>query len=212
MLQKIVRQPLIPSENAPVLVLIHGLGSDEHDLMGLSPELDPRLLIVTVRAPHPYEFGGYAWFDVTLDEAGVHADEDGAVKSRDLLLTELSGLPRELGFEPRQLFLGGFSQGGMMTLGVVLNSPQLLAGAVVLSGRLLPKFVPPTLPDELRDLPILIQHGSEDQVLPVAGGREARTFLEEAGSPVTYTEYPMGHDISVESLGQIRSWLSNLIV
>ena len=62
MLHAIVRRPLIPSETIPILILLHGLGADEHDLMGLASELDGRLLVVTLRAPLEYGPTGYAWF------------------------------------------------------------------------------------------------------------------------------------------------------
>ncbi len=210
-LQKLIRPPDSPSDLPPVLVLMHGLGADEHDLMGLASELDERLCVVSLRAPGRCEFGGYAWFDVTWDENGVHADEEGALAARELVLTELESLPEALGFQPAKLFLGGFSQGAMMTLGVALNSPQILSGAILLSGRLLPKFVPNEVSPDLIRLPFLIQHGVADQVVPVAEAREAKRFLEGMGVPLAYQEYPMGHEISFESLENIRIWLSNQI-
>jgi phospholipase/carboxylesterase len=187
------------------------LGADEHDLIGLAPELDRRLLVVSLRAPNEYEFGGYAWFDVKWDESGVHADEAGALRSRDLLLRTLSELPLDLGVSPSQLFIGGFSQGAMMSLGVSLSIPEKLSGVIALSGRLLETFVPEKEPDSFAQLPFLVQHGVQDQVVPVIGGREAKTYLEINGGPLTYQEFPMAHEITRESLDGVRLWLEHQI-
>ena len=192
-----------------MLVLMHGLGSDEQDLMGLAPELDPRLMIVSLRAPRRCEFGGFAWFDVSWDADGVQVDEVQALESRAAVLETLKGLPAELGVQPSQTFIGGFSQGAIMSLGVGLSIPEELAGVLLLSGRLLPAFVPQEIHSSIARLPFLVQHGVNDVVLPAAGSREITAYLTSLGAPATFYEYPMGHEVSRESLGDAGAWLSS---
>jgi phospholipase/carboxylesterase len=211
MLTKLVLPPRVPSARPPVLVVMHGLGADERDLLGLAPELDPRLMVVSLRAPRPYEYGGFAWFDIGWDEAGVHANEAMAVESRGLVGETLTALPNELGFEPEQLFVGGFSQGAMMSLGVASAIPEKFAGVLVLSGRLLPAIIPPMNDNAFARLPFLVQHGALDPVLPVSGAREIKKLLEERGCSVAYHEYPMGHEISARSLADASAWLTSRI-
>lgn len=218
MLTAIVRRPPTHNENPPVLVLLHGLGSNERDLMELAPELDSRLLVVSIRAPIEVGYGGYAWFDVRWDSAGIHADPSQALAGRDLLIATLKALPESLGVKTSRMLLGGFSQGAMMSLGVALIEPDLVAGVLSMSGRLLPQFLPPEAEDQvqrpsaktctLTDLPVLVQHGTRDDVLPVQGSREIRDFLANAGCDVSYHEYPMAHEISYESLRDIREWIT----
>ena len=212
MLQKLVQRPRVASENPPLLVLLHGLGADEQDLMGLAPELDPRLLIVSLRAPRRCEYGGFAWFDVSWDAEGVHVDEAQALECRAILLEALDGLPNELGVQPSQTFIGGFSQGAMMSLGVGLAIPERLNGVLLLSGRLLPTFAPVVQVGAIAQVPFLVQHGSVDPVLPVEGSRQIRSYLESLGCPVTYCEYTMGHEISRQSLDDASTWLTEQII
>jgi phospholipase/carboxylesterase len=207
MLHAIVRRPIIPSETIPILVLLHGLGADEHDLMGLASELDGRFLVVTLRAPLEYGPTGYAWFEITWEADGVHVVPEQVLASRDLLLETLKELPKALDLEGSPLYLGGFSQGAMMSLGSALAEPNLFSGVILMSGRWMPELLPAEPNEDLKNVPFLVQHGTVDQVLPVAGSRAIRDFLEGIGCDVNYAEYPMAHEINVKSLLNIRDWL-----
>jgi len=207
MLQAIIRRPLIPSETPPILVLLHGLGADEHDLMGLASELDARLLVVSLRAPLEYGPTGFAWFQINWDADGIHVDASQVLASRELLINTLKSLPEAVGAPASPLFLAGFSQGAMMSLGVALEEPALVKGVVCMSGRLVPEFLPPSRPSEVAKVPFLVQHGTGDDILPVTGSQLIRDCLEAIGCTVTYREYPMRHEIGRQSLADIRDWL-----
>ena len=207
MLQAIIRRPSEITENPPLLVLLHGLGADEHDLMGLAAELSPKLLVVSIRAPIEYGNGGYAWFNIHWDAEGVHVDEDQVLASRDILIETLTLLPEAIGIQPSTFLLGGFSQGAMMSLSVALGKPELIDGAILMSGRLLPEFTPFEPFEATKRLPFLVQHGASDQVLPVEGSRAIRDYLIGLGCDVTYREYPMAHEISQRSLADVRNWI-----
>ncbi|AIE87274.1 phospholipase/carboxylesterase family protein [Fimbriimonas ginsengisoli Gsoil 348] len=189
-----------------MLILLHGLGSDERDLMGLAPELDPRLRVVTLRAPHPWMQGGYAWFNLEWDDEGIHIDAAQVVASLELLVSEILAVTAEL--RPRHLFLGGFSQGAVMTLGVTLRRPDIFTGSLLLSGTHVPELFVGADP-AVADVPFLIQHGLYDPVLPVAEARTMRDAVTAMGSPVDYREYPMGHEVSYASLRDAKQWLAS---
>lgn len=197
-----------PSPNgAPLLVLLHGVGSNEDDLFGLAPYLDPRFSIVSARAPFPYGNGGFAWFDVQFLPEGILFDEAQAEQSRKLLMKFID--EAKAVYAASQLFLVGFSQGAIMSAGVLLREPALIDGAVLMSGRL-----PQTASnagEALRAKPVLITHGTYDEVLPVQFGREANTLLAGLGLDVTYREYPIGHQVSEESLEAVDGWLAERI-
>jgi phospholipase/carboxylesterase len=184
--------------------LLHGLGSNERDLMAFAPYQDPRLTIVAYRAPIAYGYGGFAWFDIQWLPEGRTVDEDEADRSRDLLVDAVAGLREE--FTPSRLVVGGFSQGAMMTLGIALARPDLVDGALMMSGRVMPRFVANASPEASR-VPFLLQHGVRDDVLPVADGREARDALVELGVEVEYREYPIGHEVSMASLQDAIGWI-----
>ena len=207
MLHAVVRRPSVPSEFPKILVLLHGLGADEQDLIGLAPNLDPTLFVVSVRAPHSYG-SGYAWFSVEWNANGIHPNGEQALESRELLLDTLASLPEDLGVPNSDIIMGGFSQGAMMSLGVALIRPDLVKGVVLMSGRLMPEFVPVSAPSELSEVPFLVQHGISDAVLPIEGSRDIRNKLKGYGCDVTYIEYPMAHTISQESLEDIHEWIT----
>jgi phospholipase/carboxylesterase len=102
----------------------------------------------------------------------------------------------------------GFSQGAMMSLALTLTRPEKVAGVAAMSGRL-PKQLLELEPDReaLAGKPILVTHGLYDPVLPVEQGRAARDYLATLPVELTYREYPMGHEVSMESLRDVAAWL-----
>lgn len=193
-----------PAGDSPWLVLLHGLASDENDA-GLASELDPRLNILSIRAPYETGYGGYSWFGIEfLTDGSRNIDGDQAVESRELLIEEL----RALG-TPSKLIVGGFSQGAMMAAGVVFADPNLVDAAWLMSGRYLPSLDNGAQP--LRAIPILQQHGLYDEVLEVAEGRELAQVLAARGHQIRYVEYPMAHQISYESLQEANSWFKQIL-
>lgn len=191
-----------PGAGDAVLVLLHGLGSNEQDLLSLAPMLGPELNVVAYRAPLAYG-PGYSWFPIEFDEDGMRLDSDAALTSLDQLINEL----RSLRPQTTRLLLSGFSQGAIMTSGVLTQAPELLDGALLMSGRLFPPFFADAKPAPNPGLPILAQHGLYDDVLPIQGGRDLASAIAELGYKPTWREYPMAHQVSDESLRDIIDWL-----
>jgi phospholipase/carboxylesterase len=212
-LRHLVRGAQTASEGGgkpPLLVLLHGVGSSEHDLFGLAPYLDPRLVVVSARGPLIHaQSGGAAWYPVTFTPEGITADETIAAESRSKILRFLAEAAEAYGADSRRLYLGGFSQGAIMSLYVALTHPEVISGAVLMSGRLMPMAWEERAEDDrLRGLPILATHGLYDQVLPITSGREIRDKLSVLPIDFTYHEYPMAHEVSGESLAEATNWLS----
>lgn len=192
-----------------MLLLLHGVGSNEHDLIQLAPYLDPRFFIVSARAPITLAPGMYAWFEVQLDPVRPIINPQQAESSRQKLLTFIDETIERYGVDASRVYLMGFSQGAIMSFSVGLTHPEKFAGIVAMSGRVLPEIVPHiAAPEALGDLPIFVAHGTEDQVLPIHHGRAARELLQRLPVALTYREYPMGHQISDQSLADIAGWLT----
>ncbi len=199
MLHSLHRPAKEPSESSPTLIMLHGRGSDEHDLFGLCDHLDPRLTIYSLRAPFEFEWGGYAWFDLFEDGS---VDEKSFLQSRTEILSFLSTV------QTTRLFLLGFSMGAIMSYALALTKPKLCSGICALSG-----FAPLQLRqeyklDELNDLDIFISHGIHDPVIPVASARATKEMLSGSTARVSYNEYPMAHQINNECLSDLTAWLS----
>ncbi len=204
-----------PGQRAPLLLLLHGIGSNEQDLFGLIPYLDPRFFVVSLRAPLPLFPGSYAWFMLNLGGPGSWIRPEQAEASRQTLVSFIEGAPAAYRADPARVYLMGFSQGAMMSLAVTLTRPELLAGVVAMSGRTMPELFDPATalggrlaPEEaLQDFPLLVMHGRQDPVLPVQFGRESRDRLSTLPVDLTYKEYDMAHTVSEESLRDVIEWL-----
>lgn len=200
-----LRSATRPGTGDSTLVLLHGLGSNEEDLLSFAPMLSPELTVVAYRAP--LEYGpGYSWFPIEFDANGMRLDSDAALTSLEQLMAEL-GVLRE---STQKLILGGFSQGAIMTSGVLARAPELIDGALLMSGRLFPPFFAEAKSAERVDLPVLAQHGIYDDVLTVQGGRDLANAVRGLGYSPEWKEYAMAHQVSEESLDDIVAWLGQL--
>jgi phospholipase/carboxylesterase len=190
------------------LVLLHGRGADERDLFPLLDMLDPdrRLLGATARGPLSLPPGGAHWYVVR--RVG-YPDPETFHSTYPQLATWLDDMLAEHGIPPERTVLGGFSQGSVMSyaLGLGADRPRP-AGILALSGFL------PTVEgfdldlDRAAGLPVAIGHGTEDPVISVEFGRDARDRLLDAGADVTYRESPMPHTIDPRFLRDLQQvWL-----
>jgi len=205
----LVRQPKKEAGTPPLLMLLHGIGSNEHDLYGLAPFLDERFLVISVRAPNTLGPGSYAWFEVDFTAQGPVINPEQAEISRKTLIPLLNEAVTSYGADPERVYLMGFSQGAIMSASVALTQPELVAGVVMMSGRILPEIQPLIAPkEELAGLPFIVVHGTADTVLPITYGRASRELLSSLPVELTYHEYSMGHEVSQESLNDVTTWLS----
>ena len=195
-----------PAESMPAIVMIHGRGADANDLADLAPMLDtpPGCRFVFPNAPRPFEAYpgmtfGWTWFD------GWPPESKSVAASRSILLRFLEELTER--YPTTKLIISGFSQGAMMALDVGLR--RGVDGIIAMSGGL----YEPDLPDlrERSTTPILLVHGTEDDVVPVKYARRARLVLEDAGFPVEYHEYPMAHQVVMEEVGIVKQFIAKRV-
>jgi len=197
-------------EPAGLLVLFHGRGADERDLLPLADLLDPerRLLVVSPRGPLALPPGGAHWYII---RALGYPDPPTFLPTFEAASAWLDALVGETGLDWDRVVLGGFSQGAVMTYALGLGSGHPRPAALIaLSGFM------PTVPGFELDLspplpPVAIGHGTYDQVIGVEWGRQARATLEKAGADVLYRESPMPHTIDPGFLEELRPWLAEAL-
>ena len=208
-LTHLVQTPAASSaERPPMLILLHGVGSNEEDLMGLAPYLDPRFFVVSVRAPITLGAGAYGWYALQFTADGMVHNPEEAERGRKAAERSIDELVAAYDVDPERVYLLGFSQGAIMSLGIVLKNPGKVAGAVIMSGRLLPELAgEPVEAAPLEGFPILVVHGINDGVLSIAMGRQIRDYLAKLPVALTYHEYPIGHQVNQQSLDDIAAWL-----
>jgi phospholipase/carboxylesterase len=190
----------------PAIVLLHGVGSHERDLFDLAEYLDSRAFIVSARAPNRLGPDSYAWYPVEFTATGPIIDAEAAEDSRLILLRFIDEVVDVYHVDAHRIFLMGFSQGAIMSLAVALTRPEKVAGVVAMSGRFLAEFQPKIVAD-LHDMPIFMVHGVSDAVIPIGEARAARAYLSRLPVDLTYREYEMGHQVTVESLKDVVAWL-----
>lgn len=207
MLQDSLERVDLPAEVQPAagcVVVLHGRGVTGEDLVPIAQEL--RLPALRFVFPHaPFEFmgslDGRAWYEIP---PRAH---EGLAESRESLFRLIEESEKE-GVPPERIVLMGFSQGAVMGLDVGVRYPRRLAGIVSLSGYL---YDPDSLGREKsaasEGLPILLAHGTHDDVLPLAGSRQALKVLQAHGFDARLVEYPMGHQVVLEELEEVRSFV-----
>jgi len=188
------------------LVLLHGRGADEHDLLPLLGVLDPkrRLRGITVGGPLSLPPGGKHWYAVPRVGFPDPDSFRGTYEALGALLDD------ELGLDWSRTVIGGFSQGGVMSYALGLGPGRPVpAGLLAMSS-----FVPTVdgWAPELATRPglhVAHVHGAEDPVIPVAFAREAKATLEAAGLPLLYREFPGGHHVDPRLLPELADWLAD---
>ena len=201
-----IMQPQGPAvEGGVLLVMLHGYGSNEQDLIGLAPHLDARFHCISVRAPYVLDFGGYAWFPIETTSEGIVVDYEQALESSIRVLELVEALRAEHGVAA--VYLLGFSQGAIMSLNIALQHPRRIAGVAALSGICSERMLPEGAGEDLSSLPVLMTHGRWDQVIPVKQARASNELLGPLPLQLTYKEYDMGHEINQECLADLRDWL-----
>ena len=192
---------LFPQDNCQsLLVMLHGWGANSQDLAPLAQVLNiPGMGYLFPDAPfeHPQVPGGKAWYD--LNTPGYQ----GLEQSREMLFEWLMALEEVTKIPRSQTYIAGFSQGGAMTLDVALMLP--VAGLISLSGYL--HYEPQPL--EVSTPQILMIHGTQDAVVPLAAAQQARDKLQGIGVGVRYQELPMGHEISSDAIALLKEFISS---
>lgn len=194
-------------QDASLLLLLHGVGSNEHDLLGLEPMIDERFHLISARAPLELGPGSFSWFDVEFTPVHVHNAKE-AEASRRSLIAFIDELAERYGVPFERIFLLGFSQGAVLSLSVALTEPGKIGGIIALSGRTLQEMRAELTqkPEHLR-LSVLLSHGLRDDTLPIHHAHNSRALLEQLPVALEYHEYDMGHEVGDESIRDIVAWL-----
>lgn len=196
------------ARNQPLVIFLHGFGSNEEDLFGIKDALPSTWTYLSVRAPLPVEPRGYRWFTKT-DEPEYNGQTDELSSSARLIKDFVVKATAKYHTQSDRVFLVGFSQGAIMSYEVGLRRPELLRGIAALSGSVLPVLKAELKPnDALGKLAIFIGHGTLDQALPYALGTRANEVLEGIGLKPEFHGYAgMNHTISEAEVQDLKAWL-----
>lgn len=205
------------AEPQGTVIWMHGLGADGWDFVPIVRELglpeEPALRFIFPHAPvRPVTINnGYAmraWYDIAMADIGRLPDEAGIRQSQSQVEAFLAR-EKSRGIPARRIVLAGFSQGGAIALHTGLRHGQSLAGILALSTYL---PLAETLPREASDangrVPILMAHGTQDPIVPIALAQSSRAALEACGLAPEWHAYPMPHSVCAEEVGVIAQWIA----
>ena len=186
------------------LLLLHGVGGNETNLIAVANQIDPRVEVQLLRAPLSFGPGQHAWFPVSFTGSGPQIDEALAERSRRALIDFVRAQSPTL-----PTVIAGFSQGGIMSASVGLSAPDVVSGFSILSGRILPELAPHIASSAaLANVQGFIGHGRFDDKLPLAWAERAQAWLEELGVKHLTKIYSCGHTLPAEEVADFKQWLT----
>jgi phospholipase/carboxylesterase len=208
-LQYIVREPKNKTQNPPLLILLHGYGSNKEDLFSFAEELPDKLLIISAQAPYEMGYGGYAWYAINFDDVkGKFSDLKQAKTSLDIVAVFIDEIKQKYKTDPDKTFLLGFSQGAILSYSLSFFYPNKVQNVIALSGYINTELLPKEISKEIQTS-YYCSHGSVDQVLPIEWARKSKPFLDNLGFQNAYSEYPVGHGVAPQNFYSFKTWIES---
>lgn len=197
------------ARNEPLVIFLHGFGSNEEDLFGIKDALPSTWTYLSARAPMPVDSQGYRWFTKTPGDGDYNGETADLHRSAALIEDFVGKATAKYHTQSDRVFLVGFSQGAIMSYEVGLRKPALVRGIAALSGSVLPVLKAELKPSEsLGKLAIFIGHGTLDQALPYASATRANEVLVGLGLTPEFHGYPgMPHTVSETEVQDLKAWL-----
>lgn len=195
----------------PTLVMMHGRGANQGDIYELVPYVDKRVMIVAPRAPVKFSDdprGSFMWYENVQPGTPAPGTLETALEKLAALIDQLEQ-STGVTIDRSQLYIGGFSQGAVMSYALVSAYPELVAGVLAHSGPFSEELATRLRQANLQGKPFFIAHGTRETMLPIDHAQRAVKTLKEAGADVTYREYPIAHETSDESRRDLADWLNS---
>ena len=208
-LHYIIQEPKVKHDKNPLLLLLHGYGSNEEDLFSFAPELPDDSYVISVRAPYDLQPYGHAWYAIHFDaDENKFSDNVQAKQSVEIIASFIDEIVKQYPIDTENVTLIGFSQGAILSYATALTYPEKISKVVALSGYFNQEILPEVIDTKaISHLKFFVSHGSVDQVIPVEWARKAKPALENLGLEVEYQEYPIGHGVSPKNFFDFKNWL-----
>ena len=208
-LEYLIREPKVKADKNPLILLLHGYGSNEQDLFSFASELPEEYYVIAARAPYDLQYGSYAWYAINFDaDENKFSDHNQAMQSRDLISNFVDQLIQNYPIDPTQVTLLGFSQGTILSYAVALSYPEKVQRVVALSGYLNEEIILGNYKNnDFSNLKMFVSHGSVDQVIPISWAKKAPLILDTLKIPNVFKEYPVGHGVAPQNFADLKNWL-----
>ncbi len=203
LLESIIRKGTNRNKS-PLLVLLHGYGSNKEDLFSFHQYLPKEYTVVSYQGPINLPWGGYAWFDISSsDHFKKWENVEQAKHSMTLIIRSINHDIKSLNLEAKDITLIGFSQGAVLSWALGFNHPEKFRRIIGLSGYISKNITPKQVPHIL----CYASHGKHDSTLPIELARDSIETLSKTHQNITYCEFNDGHHLSEESLNSFLQWI-----
>jgi phospholipase/carboxylesterase len=202
-------KPAHSTDKAPLILMLHGYGSDENDLFSFAEYLPKHYTIISVKAPYPLQPMGNAWYAINFDaDSNKFSDTEQAVSSREKIKVFINEAIEAYNINSKDITLLGFSQGTILSFAVALTYPELIRNVIGLSGYIDKNMI--TIGDkaELKKLNIFSSHGKMDQVIPVDWARKTPAILQSLDIECDYQEFASAHGVNQKNFEALLGWLN----
>lgn len=204
-----IRLPKVKTEKAPLIILLHGYGSNEEDLFSFAPELPDEAYIVSLRAPHTLMYNAYAWYAINFDaDENKFSDMHQARESREMIMRFIEDFTEKNPVDSEDITLMGFSQGAILSYAIAISYPENIRRVVAMSGYLNLEMAVDDYADlNLKNLKIFASHGTQDQVIPISWAQKAPSMLQPLGVEIIFKSYPAAHGVAPQNFYDLKDWL-----
>ena len=208
-LEYLIKEPKVILDKNPLLLLLHGYGSNEEDLFSFASELPENYYIISARAPYPLPPYGNAWYAIDFDaNMNKFSNDEQAIESRDLIVTFIDELLEKYPIDKNNVNLIGFSQGAILSYAIALSYPEKINKVVALSGYFNQNIMKDGYENnDFSKLQFFVSHGSLDQVIPVDWARKNPEVLNLLNVKNEYHEYNVGHGVAPQNFFDFKRFL-----
>lgn len=208
-LEYLIKEPKVILDKNPLLLLLHGYGSNEEDLFSFASELPENYYIISARAPYPLPPYGNAWYAIDFDaNMNKFSNDEQAIESRDLIVTFIDELLEKYPIDKNNVNLIGFSQGAILSYAIALSYPEKINKVVALSGYFNQNIMKDGYENnDFSKLQFFVSHGSVDQVIPVDWARKNPEVLNLLNVKNEYHEYNVGHGVAPQNFFDFKRFL-----
>lgn len=198
-----IKAPTKASKNSPLLILLHGYGSNEMDMFSLAQYLPEEFYVIAARAPHKHSDNKFFWYPLTTSQSYKISDVQQSIQE---IKTFAQYVADKYNVDRSRIYLGGFSQGGILSMASGMMHPDIYEGVLCLSGQVYPEFIDMAHQTN-KDVQIFISHGYKDNVLLASDMRQSLGKLTSMGYDPDFHFYDTEHTISEQNLMDMTKWL-----
>lgn len=204
----IERKPGKVLDKNPLLLLIHGYGSNEEDLFSFAEDLPQEFHVVSVRGIHTLSPGMYAWYEIDFVNMQKFNNVSQGIESRNKLIEFIDEITTLENLDKENVTVFGFSQGAILSYSIAINFPEKVKNIACLSGYPEPDFIGEPNPEkDYSKLNFFVSHGTDDMVIPVEWARKSGDLLNDLNIKNEYHEYRSGHGLIPQNYFDLMKWL-----